>query len=103
MAKKTFTEYVLENGKRNRFFIVDFEDSIFEPIVSRSALDAIENVNEELCDTLNKLSYALKAVHIKGDHMSNYEIVLALIEYLNNLGYVVIARKDNQTETVINR
>ena len=42
-----------ENENRNRFFVTNWHVDHMTTIVSRSALDALDGVNEELCNKLN--------------------------------------------------
>lgn len=58
MSKTTTNVYENENGKR--FFLTNWHEDRMTPIISRSALDAYENINGELCDKLNDLAESLR-------------------------------------------
>lgn len=85
------TTTVFENETRNRFFVSEFTRSA--PIISRSALDACDEVNGELQRKLNEMAEATFAVYAEawGDTSKAATYATATMAFaLKDLGFRVI-------------
>lgn len=82
------TTVVFENADCNRFFVTNWNLDRMAPIVSRSALDACDGVNEELCDRLNEMSE-----YLSNNGVKCAEIAAILEIALNGMGYAIIDRQ----------